>query len=101
LRGELRGLIERRWNDLRLDCPYLFHREGQPIGDFRKAWRAACRNAGVAGRWLHDLRRSTVRNLTRAGTPEKIAMVFTGRVSRFAPFRYASYDTSMTVSVVR
>ncbi len=88
LRGELRTLIEHRWTERRLDCPYLFHREGHPIGDFRKAWRTACRNAGVAGRWFHDLRRSTVRNLTRAGTPEKIAMVFTGHKTRSVFDRY-------------
>ena len=30
--------------------PWLFHRDGKPIKDFRKAWTAACQRAGVRGK---------------------------------------------------
>jgi integrase len=40
LRGELLALIEKR-AALRLpECPRVFHRDGRPLGDFRKTWHA-------------------------------------------------------------
>ncbi len=29
---------------------FIFHRDGLPIGDMRKAWKTACKLAGVSGR---------------------------------------------------
>ena len=49
--------------------PWVFHRGGRPIKDFRKAWSTACRRAGVPGRILHDFRRTAVRNLSAAAPP--------------------------------
>lgn len=77
LEGELWAIIERRYAERGL-VPWVFHRHGQPIRTFRKAWATACQAAGLEGRHFHDFRRSTVRNLTRAGMPEKIAMDMTG-----------------------
>jgi integrase len=68
--GELAAIIARRLDARRLDCPYIFHHKGRPIGDFRKSWRAACTAAGLSGRIVHDLRRSGVRHLIpRRGRP--------------------------------
>jgi integrase len=44
--GELATIIERRWQARLLDCPYIFHRDGKRIGDFRKVWDRACRALG-------------------------------------------------------
>ena len=86
LRGELAEIIERARQNRRLDCQFVFHVDGQPIGDFRKAWHNACIAAGpgkfekigeeedakkvYVGLFIHDLRRSAVRNMVRAGIPE-------------------------------
>jgi integrase len=88
LDGDLLAIIVRRAAERRLDCPLVFHRDGRPIGDFRKAWRRACASAGVESRRFHDMRRSAVRNLVRAGVPERVAMAMTGHKTRAVFDRY-------------
>lgn len=56
-------------NKLYPECDLVFHREGAAIVDFRKAWAAACTKAEVKWLRFHDLRRSAVRNMDRAGIP--------------------------------
>jgi len=76
--GELATILERRWKMRRLDCPFVFHRDGNPIADFRKSWDRACTAIGMAGRIVHDLRRSGVRHLIRAGVPPHTVMAMSG-----------------------
>jgi len=100
LGGALLALLERRHGLRRLDCPRVFHRDGTPLGDFRRAWATACKTAGVPGRLFHDLRRTAVRNLVRAGTPERVAMGVTGHKTRAVFDRYNIVDRRDTAQAL-
>lgn len=69
-------------------CPWVFHRDGRPIKTFVTAWRTACIRAGCPGKIPHDLRRTAVRNLIRAGVSEPVAMAMTGHLTRSVFDRY-------------
>lgn len=88
LDGDLLDIMQRAATARRLDCPYVFHHDGEPIGDFRKAWSSACEAAGLAGILIHDLRRSGIRNAVRAGVSEKVAMTMSGHRTRNVFDRY-------------
>ncbi len=78
LEGVYREIISRRLSVRRLDCPYIFHRQGEAMGSFRKAWANASKKAGVSGLIFHDLRRTAVRNMIRAGVDKTVAKRISG-----------------------
>ncbi len=88
LAGELRAVIERALARRRPDLPYVFHHRGRPLGRFDAAWRRAAARAGLPGILAYDLRRSAVRNLVRAGVPERVAMELSGHKTRRIFERY-------------
>jgi integrase len=71
---------------------HVFHRNGEPITCIRRAWDAACERAGLKGRWFHDLRRTAVRQMERAGVPRTTAMKITGHKTESVYRRYAITD---------
>jgi integrase len=96
----LAAIIERRWAARQLPapdgtvmlCPLVFHRAGRAVGDFRKAWATACRQANAPALLFHDLRRSAVRNLERAGVSQAVAMKITGHKTASVYRRYRIVD---------
>jgi integrase len=59
-------------------CAYVFRKGVQPIKFSVPDWKAACDAAGVPKILFHDLRRTAVRNMVRAGVPEIVAMQISG-----------------------
>ncbi len=70
----------------------MFHRRGEPVGDFSKARQSVCTAAGVAGIVFHDLRRSCVRNLEKSGVGQAVAMKITGHKTASVYRRYRIVD---------
>jgi integrase len=100
LEGELWNIIKRRWAAREFRRPdgmsaiaeYVFHRRGKPIGEFRKTWATACKTAEVPEKLFHDLRRTAVRNMVRAGVPQSVAMAISGHrtISMFLRYNITS-----------
>src|SRR5215471_8274756 len=99
--GELLEIIERRRQVWLQNAPWVFYRCMQgavwPVGRFDKAWKTACQQAGLpvekaTKRRFHDLRRTTARNLNRAGVSDRIAMSLMGHKTRAMYDRYNIVD---------
>ena len=98
LDGELLEAIQKQWERRKvaeipgqsptLLCPFVFHRDGKPIKDFRDAWNRAREATGLASKILHDFRRTAVRDMVRAGVHERVAMMISGHKTRCVFDRY-------------
>ena len=76
LAGDLGEIIKRRRRVQ--NGPWVFHRGGRQVRDFREAWKNALEKAGLSDYHFHDFRRTATRNMALAGVPERHIMQVTG-----------------------
>jgi integrase len=89
--GDMRVWLEQQKDQrdqLWPSCPCVFHYSGRRLGKHLRGWRRACVAAGMPGLLFHDLRRSAVRNMERAGIPRNVAMSITGHRTESVYRRY-------------
>ena len=97
----LSALMEKRWQTRLVSgpsgfrvCERVFHRDGEPVRDFRSVWGKAVQAIGKPGLLFQDLRRAALTNLVRSGVGEQVAMRISGHrtPSVFRRYRIVSTD---------
>ncbi len=100
LKGELQEIFQRRLEARKVTRPggeyvladRVFHRGGGEIRSFDEAWHKAREKAGLCHVLFHDLRRSGIRELVRAGVRQEVAMAISGHRTASVFQRYNILD---------
>ncbi|MCP3923380.1 MAG: site-specific integrase [Desulfobacterales bacterium] len=93
LNDELKNIFQELWNNRKekgIILPWVFpnRKHTDRVYEFRKTWNKAFEGSGIDHKIFHDLRRTAVRNMVRAGVPERVAMLLSGHKTRSVFDRY-------------
>jgi integrase len=75
--------------------------DGRPVTDFRRTWRCLTKRAGMPELIFHDLRRSAVRNMVRAGISKQVAKLISGHQTDSVFDRYDITDATDLAEATR
>jgi integrase len=75
--------------------------DGEAVEDFRGAWKALTKAAGIAGLLVHDLRRSAVRRMVRRGISKHVAKKISGHKTDSVFDRYDIVDAQDLAEAAR
>jgi integrase len=95
LAGDMHDLLMANREDRQANrplSPWVFSLDGIPLKDFRTSWKHTCERAGVPKLQFHDMRRTAVRNMRRAGVPQLIRMAISGHKTDSMERRYNIVD---------
>ncbi len=81
--------------------PVFMWANGKPVTDFRRTWRTLAKAAGMPGLFLHDLRRTAVRNMVRAGISKHVAKRISGHTTDSIFDRYDITDETDLAEAAR
>ena len=79
-------LLKRFPRAIHTDKVFLYN--GKLIGSIKKAFATACKKSEIENLWFHDLRRTFITEMAKAGYPERLIMAITGHKTRSAFDRY-------------
>lgn len=75
--------------------------DGRAVMDFRRMWRTRGKKAGMPELIFHDLRRSAVRNMVRAGISKHVAKLISGHQTDSVFDRYDITDATDLAEAAR
>lgn len=91
--GDMMEEFNGQWARNPVGCDLVFHENGGAMKTFYKAWKSALSRAGMElDLKFHDLRRTAIRNMVRAGIPRKVAMQISGHKTESVFERYNIVD---------
>jgi integrase len=82
-------LVQAAYQTRNPECPHMFQKHGKRLRSFRTAFENARKRLGLESVIFHDLRRTAVRNMERAGIPRTIARQVSGHLTESVYIRYA------------